>query len=264
MTLETIYNLCNYISGKELTGNAFTLDQFNLIINSTQAEIKAEELDALLALKIKADQHALSEYINSWMLKPFVKQKSLIVTPVDGYAVIPDDYERYVSAFSMYNDVFRPIDIVDTETFNIRRASVNYQPEVHPFGEIIDTKINLIPYDIGCQLTYIRKSAIPFQDYCQDAITLEVIFMPAGSYIDKDPNDSSVYILYDYLNNIINNSILSSHDLHLLPFNSLTKELEFEDWTHFKFISRILSKVGVNLSEQGVSQYAETKIKEGK
>ena len=46
-------------------------------------------------------------------------------------------------------------------------------------------------------------------------------------------------------------------------YTSLTVELAWREDMHNLFISRILSKVGISLSEQGITQYAELLKKEG-
>jgi len=283
MTVQNIYDLVNYVVGKELIGNAFTVPQFNLLLPFVQDEIKSEQFDNLL--KLKENQKALSDYISTCMIRPFVTGKNITVSQTTGIGVIPTDFERFISCFATYKGNIRYVDMVSDEVFNKRRGSVNYRPDVHPFGKFENDQIYFIPYDLGqnpnadpladssigvqqlnLRLIYLRKTTTPFLDFCQDATSFESIFIQVGSTI-VDAGDGTGNMTWDDPVNGISWLVRSNIYLDpakVYPYTSLSVELEFEEWTHIKFVSRLLSKVGLNLGEDRIVQAMESLKKEGK
>lgn len=257
MTLAGIFNLLNYIGGKELTGNAFTLDQYNLLLEHCTVEIKGEEYDKIFALTVQEQPKGLSEFLTTSMLRPFVKEKSLPVDIDHGQTDVPEDYEKWISGFKIYKGNFRNVELVGNDLFNIRSSSIAYRADVHPFGRMVNNLFYFVPYDLSdIEVTYVRKSGIPFLDFCQDSATMEEVLMPKGSQI------SVAGVLIDGSGTVSNSSVFKSGAT--LPYTSLTVELEFEQWTHYKFISRILSKLSIPIGEDKITEYAMALEKQGK
>jgi hypothetical protein len=50
--------------------------------------------------------------------------------------------------------------------------------------------------------------------------------------------------------------------MNALPWKSQTVELEWEQRAYEEMVLRLLSRAGVNLSAEGITQYAEAKLKE--
>ena len=268
MILQEIYNLVNYILGKELTGNGFTLPQFNLVIKSTESEMKSEDVDALLKLKIQGDPRALSLFVNKSMIKPFFKEVPVNLSD-DGTASLPTDFERELSVSNQsFNDPkrgvgvsvpIRIVEMVEGEEFTRRSQSVAYRHVLHPFGRYVNSGMEFVPYNLGLvNFMYIRQSKIPYQDYCQNVSTLDTIFMPQGSKIILDDSNNPELVASD--GTVLADPVVTTATA--FPYLSKTQELEFETWTHFKFISRILSKSSMSIGEDKITQYAELLKKE--
>ena len=100
-------------------------------------------------------------------------------------------------------------------------------------------------------------------DWCQDAENPnKLVYLPAGGFIKVDTTTIEIFNVYDHANVLVYSNVIQKGTS--LVYISLTKELEWEDYIHYKFVSRILSRVGINLAEDKVVQYAELQQKEGK
>jgi hypothetical protein len=82
--------------------------------------------------------------------------------------------------------------------------------------------------------------------------------MPVGSKVYLD--NSTTPCLYD-ANGVLLATGVSKTGKY--PIVSSTVELAWREDTHNQFISRILGKAGVSLSEMNIAQYAELMKKEG-
>jgi hypothetical protein len=264
MTLQQIFDLCNYISGKELTGNAFTLDQFNLVILSTRDELMGDQYDVIMKLRMQGDAKSLSDFLTSSIVTPFVKD--VTADAEDGSCMVPTDFDKFVDATVTRDGNIRRIDLVDDATFNSRRSSVGYRSNVKPFMRRVANTFYFIPLNMGkaVLLTYLRKGTTPYQDFCQDGTTFDKILIPQGSIL-TDAGDGTLNLMVN--DPATSTYITSRTGIYLdpsrtYPYSSLTTELEFEQWSHVKFINRILSKVGLNIGEDRITAYAEMKTRE--
>ena len=263
MNLQSILDLVNYTADKEQAGLTLIPTDYNVVLKSINWELCNDELDKLVKDSVTPISGVM---INGSILNPFKKTGQL--NPVNGSATLPDDYVRFMS-FSQfgYNDPvkqvtvgqqYREITPVSPDQYARIQNNVYARPDLHPVVKILGKSIYVIPYDIPLvNLDYIRTPLTPYYDYCQDSIG-NAVYMPVGSVIHL--NDSNTPTLYDSIGNVIETPV--TKDGISYPYTSKTVELEWEERTYPIFVLRILSKVGVNLSAEQITNYAEQKLKE--
>ena len=271
MKLNDLLQLVNFIVGKFPTGNSMRPSDINQIIPNVQDTLYGEELDKLLAISMGRPE-VLNRLISTSILNPFKKINDGLV-PVDGIIALPNDYVRYLSAATVIGGGIRTIDIVGVEDFNRMRGDVFTRADINPFAKISNEPISptdnvysifIIPKDItALSFDYLRKPSVPYYDWCQDAENPnKLVYLPAGGFIKVDTTTIEIFNVYDHANVLVYSNVIQKGTS--LVYISLTKELEWEDYIHYKFVSRILSRVGINLAEDKVVQYAELQQKEGK
>lgn len=260
MNLQWIFDLVNYVIDKEQIGNAISANEFNTLLPSVQWELVNAELD-----KITKDELTpiAGELITGFILNPF--KTTIPLTVANGIAQVPKDYVRFMSFTQTGADTGTGAivptlrEITPVASFARFQNNIYARLDIHPIVKILGYTFTFIPNDIPLvNLDYIRTPATPFYDYCQDAITGNAIYMPVGSYINAIDD---VNYLYD-----INDGLLASNvvkdNMNALPWLSQTVELEWEQRAYEDLVLRLLSRAGVNLSAEGITQYAEAKLKE--
>ena len=266
MNLQWIFDLLNYVIDKEQIGNAISATEFNTLLPSVQWELVNAELDKLVKDALTPIAGVM---VSGSILNPFKKTAQL--NPVDGSVAIPTDYVRFMSfgQFGFNTDTvtvanqFREITPVTPDQFVKIQNNIYARPDIHPVVKILD-QFYFLPNDIPLvNLDYIRVPKTPYYDYCQDATTGNAIYMPVGSYlvdtgtqinlVIDNPSIGATVILYS---GVYNDPAKS------YPYNSLTVELEWEQRAYEDLVLRLLSRAGVNLSAEGITQYAEAKLKE--
>jgi hypothetical protein len=259
MNLQWIFDLVNYVIDKEQIGNAISANEFNTLLPSVQWELVNAELD-----KITKDELTpmAGELITGSLLNPF--KTTIPLTVANGIAQVPKDYVRFVSFTQIGVDtgnnamVSTLREITPVASFARFQNNIYARLDIHPIVKILGYTFTFIPNDIPLvNLDYIRTPATPFYDYCQDEVG-NAIYMPVGSTITVV---NGVNILYD-----VNGGVLASgvtkDNMNALPWLSQTVELEWEQRAYEELVLRLLSRAGVNLSAEGITQYAETKLKE--
>jgi hypothetical protein len=200
--------------------------------------------------------------ITGSLLNPF--KTTIPLTVINGIAQVPKDYVRFVSFTQIGVDtgnnamVSTLREITPVASFARFQNNIYARLDIHPIVKILGYTFTFIPNDIPLvNLDYIRTPATPFYDYCQDEVG-NAIYMPVGSTITVV---NGVNILYD-----VNGGVLASgvtkDNMNALPWLSQTVELEWEQRAYEELVLRLLSRAGVNLSAEGITQYAETKLKE--
>jgi hypothetical protein len=260
MNLQWIFDLVNYVIDKEQIGNAISANEFNTLLPSVQWELVNAEMD-----KITKDELTpiAGELITGSLLNPF--KTTIPLTVANGIAQVPKDYVRFMSFTQTGADTGTGAivptlrEITPVASFARFQNNIYARLDIHPIVKILGYTFTFIPNDIPLvNLDYIRTPATPFYDYCQDAITGNAIYMPVGSYINAIDN---VNYLYD-VNSILLASDVVKDNMNALPWKSQTVELEWEQRAYEELVLRLLSRAGVNLSAEGITQYAETKLKE--
>jgi hypothetical protein len=136
------------------------------------------------------------------------------------------------------------------------------------------SRLQVYPYNLGSttqaedvipiNFVYLRLPLQPYYDYCQKATPYKRVFMPEASYLIYSAGTWSLYVDVSSTSQLLEANVTKTGALTTSPaYTSLTQELEWRENMHPLFVSRILSHVGINLSEQGVTQYAELLKKEG-
>ena len=259
MNLQSIFDLVNYITDKEQVGNSLNPGEFNTLLPSVQWELVNAELD-----KITKDELTpmAGELITGSLLNPF--KTTIPLTVANGIAQVPKDYVRFMSFTQTGADTGTGAivptlrEITPVASFARFQNNIYARLDIHPIVKILGYTFTFIPNDIPLvNLDYIRTPATPFYDYCQDEVG-NAIYMPVGSTITVV---NGVNILYD-----VNGGVLASgvtkDNMNALPWLSQTVELEWEQRAYEELVLRLLSRAGVNLSAEGITQYAETKLKE--
>ena len=251
MTVDQIYQLVLFILDKEMIGASFTDDQFNLVLPDCQWIVINNEIK-------KVFLGELTQVANEIIAASPLRTLKATSTTLD----IPGDYIRFTSLRADYGQGWLPMEPVsDTEA--IRRASdVFCLANLHPFCSIAKQTIFPVPNNqTAIELNYLQKPATPIRDYCQDANTLESVFMPIGSVIHRtDIKDVVSYALYDNADNLIYGPVVK--DGVTYPYTSKTVELTLPEEIHESILLAILSKCSVNLQADQVEAYAEQKGKE--
>ena len=261
MNLQSILDLVNFVSDKEQQGKALTEDTYNTLLPSVNWEMFTFGMTEI----VKDGLTPISgELISVSMLNPFKKTGQL--SPVNGSVNLPGDYVRFLS-FGQYgyntgevtvDSQYREITPVSPDQFMRTQNNVYARPDIHPVLKILGTTVYFIPNDIPLvNLDYLRTPKVPFYDYCQNEIG-DAIYMPVDSYINSIDD---VNYLYDSNRNQLASNV-TKDDMNVLPCTAKTVELEWEERFYNDFILRILSKVGINLSADNLTKYAEQKLNE--
>ena len=285
MTLFQIWNLASYIAGRYESGGAIPPSRLNLLLPMVQDEWYQALLNEVIAAS--ASEALLSKVMSTTPLKPF-KTYADITMDGGGLGLLPDDYRRYVTAYTTADNdpvvlaqspAIRKVDIVSDELFVKKQRDVFSRPAVTPFGKITSAGLHVVPYDVlGVRLDYFRTPVAPYFDYCQDALSPSIIiYMPEGSYVsDKpypeitpgpDPTDPpsidaptttvfNLYLRVGAFGSQLSRANVIKPEMTGTIYFSLTKELQWESQYLYRFVYLVLAKMGINLSEEMVTKYA--------
>ena len=255
MTLGVIYDLINYIVGKEWVGGTFTIPQLNNLLPMAQYDLLNAELEKVDAGELTPISGAV---VGKSPLRPFYKSADLSID-IYGFATLPTDYLRWAG---ITTSDLRAIEVVSHQMFAERQSNVLRRADINPFGVFANNEFCVVPYDLApavftsslptIKMWYLRTPATPYYDYCQDSTTLEQIYMPVGSYITLVQAKN---VLYDVNGNVLNADVTKSN-MTVLPYTSKSIELEWDANMHVDIIRRVLDKVGVNLQEPAITNYA--------
>jgi hypothetical protein len=264
MTLYQIWDLASYIAGKFSSGGSVPPARLNFLLPQVSDEYFLSLMNEIVAASV--NDELLNKILSTTPLRPFKKSVDISASS-GGVATLPTDYNRYITLrqrFGTDGDTALPsppsaqtktrrIDIVSEEEFARRQGSIFTRGAVHPFAKVSNTAFMIVPYDIGSvNLEYFRPATIPFFDWCQDATNPnKIIFMPVGSRVYLD--DALSPNLYDSNDVLLYTGVTKSGTY---PIASQTVELEFESQFHHRFVYFILTKIGINLSEELVAKYA--------
>ncbi len=285
MTLFQIYNLASYIAGRYESGGAIPPSRLNLLLPMVQDEWYQALMNEIIAAS--ADPALLNKVLSTTPLIPFKKTEDIDID-ADGLGVVPSDYRRYIVAFTTSDNIsdplsqvpaIRKVDIVSDELFVKKQRDVFTRPKVTPFGRVSSDGLHVVPYDVlTVRLDYFSNPTTPYYDYCQDALSPSIIiYMPTGTYVSDKPYpkitpgpdptdppsiDSATTVVYNLYQRVGAFGSLLLKENVIKPemtgtlYWSLTVELEWESQYLYRFVYFILSKIGINLSEKEIAQYA--------
>ena len=247
MDLYDIYQTCNYISNKHKSGNAFTINQFNSLvelINTDFLKKKVEESGYFEGGRLDYNNPVRSSKI----VGQFVEYEDGILlsdTPVTSAYPIFVPIGMHVD-----NTAREKIDIISEEEFHDRYGdsvigfgvSTQSLAAVFRDGGIYVYGADALPALSEGTLSYYRYPVTPFLDYYIDV---------NGVIQYLDVGDTHVWATGE---------IDSDGDAHTLGdanWASLTTELEYSIDYHMDILNEILSRVGIRLKEPQLTQYAE-------
>ncbi len=278
MTIQNIIDLHNYICDKEQKGLTLTPANVNTLLPSVQWELINDEMTNL----VKDELTPISgELVAMSPLNPF--KKSVDLNPVGGVAVAPDDYVRFLSFTTFgYNDPvaqvtvakgYRDVTPVSNKQFSVQQGNVYARLDIHPILKITSLAgkflFSILPNDVPLlKLDYLRTPVTPYYDYVWDSMG-NPIYLAPGNTIETANFALSLFDVYaDEYSNANGDDPLYSGVYYSLPagvgvnYRSRTIELEWEARVYPTFVLHLLSKSGLNLSEEKITQYSELKLKE--
>ncbi len=268
MTVNEILTLVNFIINKEVSGDALVPDSYNPLLKEVNISLFNEYWGAYIPL---IGEPMLQYVLSDSPLSTFIEKDDITCTKSTGQATLPTDIIHLFSIDSSVSGL--SIDIITPYEVYKRKGSVLSIPaKVKPYGFIQGSKFQAYPFDqsigissgggmslstVSLNIVYLRLPTAPFYDYCQSAVSLKRVFMPEGSYLNY-VTATATWDLYNSSAVLLESNVTKTGALTTNPaYNSLTEELEWKENVHTQFISRILSKVGINLSEPTITQYAE-------
>jgi hypothetical protein len=278
MTVHEILTLANFIINKEASGDVLTPTSYNTLLKEVNVSLFNDYWRIHEQFR---DSPQLQHILADSPLAKFIVSSDIYVNVTNGVGTLPVGTIHVLSAHRISN--LFPIEMITPIEALRRRSSVlSPSASVSPFAYVRGSSIQTVPYNNGAvagnftpdetdapgkihnlpganiTLVYLALPATPVYDYCQSIATSKRIFMPVGSRVYLD--DSMTRCLYD-ANGVLLATGVSKTGTY--PIVSSTVELAWREDTHNQFISRILGKAGVSLSEMNIAQYAELMKKEG-
>ena len=237
MDLNEIYETANYISNKEKSGNAFTPNQFNSIINILTPDFfkkKAEESGYFNKSKLSVE---IKELYSSKFLREFIINETVSTSGAFTYA-----YAFWVGAHDSDNNVL--VELVTEDEFHDRISDSVMAPAADAICAVERaTQVEVYPATINnINISYLRYPTTPFLDYYIDTNN-RIQFLAAGA-------------THTWATGEID-SAGTTHTLGDADWTALTVELEFIQDMHLDFLNEVLSRVGVRLTKPLLVQASE-------
>jgi len=192
----------------------------------------------------------------------FKKEHTFAATTSTGEVTNPADFEYLFSMKAKYKGMMRDIkESSNEEMTNILGSLVDTILEQNPRAVRLAVGYKIYPYDVGkapdfVTMTYLRKPATPFFDWCIDNSRGIAVYMPVGSNIHL--NDGLIPCLYvggvEKLQNVSHPSYNN-----VGTYNSLSVELEWPARVHHKIYNRILAAMGITMGDKVLADYGNEK-----
>ena len=234
MNLGEIYKLINFITSKEQSGNTFSPLEFNSTIKYIVQLLYNEEIDHF------AETGSIGDILSPYMVEMGGMNAPLSVD-VNGIAVTPQDYQDKISMFYKDNFDNRPVIMLDDKSVfdNLLSGTLKKPTHKHPTCVFLNAYIKFAPIDLQfVDFTYFKKVETPVFDYYFDS-NGEFIYLPQGmSYTLKAGEEGS----QGQTTGVV---------------KSLSIELLMPDKIHVKIVSKLLSVIGINLSNADIVNYSE-------
>jgi len=236
LTNNDILNLINFTIRKENKGNPLTRNRFSDLL----------KIHGLEYYEILYDRYEQTKEMSD-SLRRFKTQKTgLSELPVSNNKItLPDDYAHEGTLYYKKDGTdIKPVYLATDDQFMMMQASVLDVPtEDYPICRLIDGYIEYRPTTLTTTyftLDYLRYPVEAVYDY----------------YIDV--NGVTQYLAEGATHTWTAGQIDSSGTPHSSgTYNSLTKELDFNEEDKLKVAYRILQAIGVTNDEAGVYQYAQ-------
>ena len=264
MLVSEILGLVDFIVDKEVSGEALTPARYNLLLEDANTVLFNEYHRQYEQFRFTEQ---LAHVLAQSPLGVFLTATTMTLNSSTGLAPLPTGWIELTSV--IINETGLPVEIVTSMEAMYRRSSVmTVSANLRPYGYIVGTNLQVIPYNADAQArpitlntAYLPLPTQPVYDYCQSAVSLKEVFMPASSTLVYESGQFNLYQGSTLLTSNVTKAEASA--LTDPAYTSLTVELQWREDVHPQFISRILSKLAVNLSEPEIAQYAELLKKGG-
>lgn len=184
MTIDEVFRLCNFISGKNQNGN-ITPDNFNLLVKESNSEYQS-----FLVGEVEQFQYnnakvrvGLGQNLVLSKLAPFIKSPTTLTIDNTGKSPYPNDY---IEKIALYTSTMSKVRWATQE----RLASFLSDPidpvATNPIYLIEDNQFQFYPISLGqAKLSYIRAGETPYWGYNQSGSILTLTGLAGGaSYVD--------------------------------------------------------------------------------
>jgi hypothetical protein len=245
MKLKDIFLYCEYIANKEQRSGSFSIDEFNRILPLSSLSVYKQKYGLPEEYQINApfsrQTYELTQKISDDLspFKVWMGRSGTIPLSVssNGEAIIPNNYfhvssiryKRLQNVDCDTEEKFSEVEILTDAQFSSRLGKEITAPTYkNPVCTFYDGFIQFAPKNLQfVDFVYLRKPVTPYLDYYLDTVT-----------------DSYIFVDENILN--LGTGVLS-----------LTTELDWAEDVHQDIINNLLSRIGINIRENQLLQYAE-------
>jgi len=237
MNLSEIYETSNYISNKHKSGNAFTPNQFNSLIELLNRPFFKKKVEESGYFENRQSMSYNDALRGSKNLHKFIINETIAIAGGTTYT-----FAYPLGGSDADTDV--PMDVITEAEYHDRigdsvMAPAADCPVIMERGDNLEIKPDSI---VNVNLSYYRYPNDPFLDYYVDVNGLRQ-WLGAGA--------SHTWVTSEI------DSSGTTHTTGDADWSSLTVELEYGEDMHMDFLNEILSRVGIRLKEPTITQYAE-------
>jgi len=244
MDISEIYETCNYISNKHKSGNAFTPNQFNSLIELLNRDFFKKKVEESGYFENRQSMSYNDALRGSKNLHKFIVNETIAIAGGTTYT-----FAYPLGASDADTDVL--IEFITEAEYQDRIGDSVLAPAADcPIAMERGDNIEVKPDSItNVNLSYYRFPNDPFLDYYVDANGLRQWLSAGATHTwSNGETDSSG----------------TSHNAGDADWSSLTVELEYGKGVHMDFLNEILSRVGIRLKEPMITQYTEQMKQEQK
>jgi len=244
MTLYSLWELLNFISGRYPNGQSISPERMNIVLPQVQREFFFDRVRA-------GDSDAL---------QPFSKTMGDDSTPLtfsSGFADLPPDYYSGGSGYYMLGANPRHVNFVSDRAFEYAIVHPTEYPTLeYPVGCIQGNRVKIRPKDVNhIRFTYYTRPVDPVFDYCIDLDNpSRIVYMPVGSYLETQG------ALKDSTGVVLETNVESRTGAY--RYNSATVELQWPEAAQWKLLYLMLIKVGVSLAEGEAEKLAQVMLQQ--
>jgi len=256
MTLGESFDYISFEINQDSLGTPFTPEDFNRLLKVATNNYYDANYAKLLEVVAAQGISLTTKMFNNSPLFRFLSVKSYdFGNTIPPLAPLPSDLRHTIGGTLEYNNVWRPADFLDIESYNRRRYNI-LAPSTkrHPIFVQWPDGYQFVPHSSRkARVDYLRFALDPVYDFCIGVDDDNVYFMPEGSYIKIETG--VIWSLYD-----LNDGLLISNVTHLsfpgVPYNSITVEWDWQTEDIVKISDSIIALSAVKSRELNVAQIA--------
>ncbi len=245
MKLKDIFQYIEFVANKEQRSGNISIDSFNLMLPLASFAIFKQkyglpeeyQLNAPFNRQVYEITQKISDDLSNF--KVWLGRDGTMPLSVSssGEAIIPDDYfhvssiryKRLKNIDCATEERFSEVEILTEQQFTSRLTKEITAPTYkNPVCTFYNGFIQFAPKDLQyVDFIYLRRPVTPYLDYYIDPVTDAYVF------VDENVINTGTGVM------------------------SLTKELDWAEDVHQDIINNILSRIGINIRENQLLQYAE-------